>query len=187
MDSVILRAVRPEGFSPPVMRVATERIARGGGDTANELTQCRGFKAPAGGAGLAAEDRLAGSRKRHDVGHRIKRSRARRFRVGVRDAGIDRRAGVDITLKVSIHQLVDIPDDLAAEAAQVPGIHVRLLSFLRAEIAQNRRRQRQVREVVRQAHAEAEKLKAAGMTPEQARAEFSALHQEVMEQIAAKA
>ena len=91
---------------------------------------------------------------------------------------------------MSIHQLVDIPDDLAAEAAQVPGLHLRLLSFLRAEIAQNRKRQRQhseqAREIVRQAHAEAEKLKAAGMTPEQARAEFSVLHQEVMEQIAAK-
>lgn len=92
---------------------------------------------------------------------------------------------------MSIHQLVDIPDDLAAEAAQVPGIHVRLLSFLRAEIAQNRKRQRQhseqAREIVRLAHAEAENLKAAGMTPEQARAEFSALHQEVMDQISAKA
>ncbi len=92
---------------------------------------------------------------------------------------------------MSIHQLVDIPDDLAAEAAQVPGIHVRLLSFLRAEIAQNRRRQRQhseqAREVVRQAHAEAEKLKAAGVTPDQARAEFLALYKEVVAQIAAKA
>ena len=28
---MILRAVRPEGFSPPVMRVATERIAFGVG------------------------------------------------------------------------------------------------------------------------------------------------------------
>ena len=92
---------------------------------------------------------------------------------------------------MSIHQLVDIPDDLAAEAAQVPGIHTRLISFLRAEIAQNRRRQRQhsehAQDLVRQAHAEAEKLKAAGMTPEQARAEFSALHQEVMNQISAEA
>ncbi len=85
---------------------------------------------------------------------------------------------------MSITQLADIPDDLAAEAAQVPGIHTRLISFLRAEIAQNRRRQsqhsEQVREIVRQSHAEAEKLKAAGMTPEQAWAEFSAPHKEVI-------
>lgn len=90
---------------------------------------------------------------------------------------------------MSITQLADIPDDLAAEAAQVPGIHTRLISFLRAEIAQNRRRQNQhseqVREIVKQAHAEAEKLKAAGMTPKEARAEFSALHKQVMDQIAA--
>lgn len=91
---------------------------------------------------------------------------------------------------MSIHQLVDIPDDLAAEAAQVPGLRVRLLSFLRSEIAQNRRRQRQhseqAREVVRQVHAEAEQLKAAGVMPDQARAEFSVLYKEVMDQIGAK-
>ncbi|WP_395742716.1 hypothetical protein [Prosthecobacter sp.] len=90
---------------------------------------------------------------------------------------------------MSIHQLAEIPDDLAAEAAQVPGIHMRLISFLRAEIAQNRRRQHQhseqAREVVKKARAEAEKLRAAGMTPEQARAEFSELHQKVVDQIAA--
>lgn len=92
---------------------------------------------------------------------------------------------------MSIHQLADIPDDLAAEATQVPGIQVRLVSFLRAEIAQNRRRQRQhseqAREMARKGHAEAEKLKAAGVTPDQARAEFSAFHQEVMAQLAAGA
>ena len=31
-------------------------------------------------------------------------------------------------------QLAEIPDELAAEAAQVPGLSKRLLNFLRAEV-----------------------------------------------------
>lgn len=92
---------------------------------------------------------------------------------------------------MSITELADIPEDLAAEAAQVPGINTRLRFFLRAEISQHKKRQRQhseqAKEVVRQAHAEAERLRAAGVTPEQARAEFTTLYQEMMDQIAEKA
>ena len=40
MDSVILRAIRPEGFSPPVMRVATERITPGRGCERNVGGTC---------------------------------------------------------------------------------------------------------------------------------------------------
>lgn len=91
---------------------------------------------------------------------------------------------------MSIAEIADIPADLAEEAARVPGIGVRLVSFLRAEIAQNQKRLRrhsqEARELVEQAKAEAEKLKAAGMTPEQARADFVIHYKEVMDQITAK-
>ena len=91
---------------------------------------------------------------------------------------------------MSIADIAEIPSDLATEAAQVPGIGVRLISFLRAEIAQNQKRLRrhseEARELVREAQAEAEKLKAAGMTPEQARADFLVHYNEIMNQISAK-
>jgi hypothetical protein len=91
---------------------------------------------------------------------------------------------------MSIAEIADIPAELAEEAARVPGIGARLVSFLRAEIAQNQKRLRrhslEARELVQQAMIEAEKLKAAGITPEQARAEFSMHYKEVMDQITAK-
>ena len=86
--------------------------------------------------------------------------------------------------------LVEIPDDLAAEAAQVPGIRERLLSFIRAEVSMHRKRQSrhsaQAREIVRRAKEQAEQMKASGVTPEQARAEFARLHSEIMEQVSAE-
>ncbi len=90
---------------------------------------------------------------------------------------------------MSVIELADIPEELAAEAAQVPGINTRLRFFLRAEISQHRKRQRQhgshAKEIVQRAKEEAEQLRAAGMTPEQAKAEFVQLHREIVDQIAA--
>lgn len=91
---------------------------------------------------------------------------------------------------MNVNQLVEIPDDLAAEAAQVEGIGARLLCFLRAEVSQNRKRQSrhsaEAREIVRRAREEAGKMRAAGVTPEQARAEFATLYTEIIDQISAK-
>ena len=87
-------------------------------------------------------------------------------------------------------QLADIPDDLAAEAAQVPGLSTRLFSFLRAEVSMHRKRQSrysaQVREIAQQAKAEAERMKAAGVTPKEACAEFVKMYVELMDKLAAK-
>ena len=87
-------------------------------------------------------------------------------------------------------QLVEIPDDLAAEAVQVPGLPERLLSFLRAEVLLHQRRQgrysAQAREIAQRAMAEAEQMKAGGVTPEQAKSEFGKLYAEISDQIAAK-
>ncbi len=88
---------------------------------------------------------------------------------------------------MSIADIAPIPSDIAAEAAQVPGIGVRLLSFLRAEIAQNQKRLRQhsqeARELVQEAQAEAEKLKAAGITREEAMENFEKSYAAVLKQL----
>ena len=88
---------------------------------------------------------------------------------------------------INAHQLAEIPDELAAEAAQVPGLSKRLLSFLRAEVSQHRRRQsRYSAEAQQLAQASSEQacaLKAAGMKPEEARAQFGKLYIEVMNDI----
>jgi glutamyl-tRNA reductase len=88
---------------------------------------------------------------------------------------------------MSIVDLAPIPADIAAEAAQVPGIGVRLISFLRAEIAQNQKRLRQhsqeARELVQEAQAEAEKLKAAGITREVAMENFEKSYAAVLKQL----
>lgn len=84
--------------------------------------------------------------------------------------------------------LTDIPEDLAAEAAQVPGLSKRLASFLRAEVLQHRRRQSryslQTTQIAAQAEQQAALLIAAGTTPEQARAEFARQYAELMKDLA---
>ncbi|MBE2287750.1 MAG: hypothetical protein IAE77_30110 [Prosthecobacter sp.] len=88
---------------------------------------------------------------------------------------------------MSIAEIADIPADLAEEAARVPGIGVRLVSFLRAEIAQNQKRLRrhsqEARELVEQAKAEAEKLKASGITREQAMESFEKNYFDILKQL----
>jgi predicted nucleic acid-binding Zn-ribbon protein len=87
---------------------------------------------------------------------------------------------------MSIAEIADIPADLAEEAARVPGIGVRLVSFLRAEIAQNQKRLRrhsqEARELVEQAKAEAEKLKAEGITREQVMESFEKNYFDILKQ-----
>jgi hypothetical protein len=86
--------------------------------------------------------------------------------------------------------LIEIPDDLAAEAAQVPGLSARLIGFLQAEVSQHRKQQRphraQAIEIVKQAKAEAEQMKAAGVTPAEARSEFVKMYVEMIEKLADK-
>ncbi len=88
---------------------------------------------------------------------------------------------------MSIAEIADIPADLAEEAAQVPGIGVRLVSFLRAEIAQNQKRLRrhsqEARELVEQAKAEAEKFKAEGITREQVMESFEKNYFDILKQL----
>ncbi|MBK8038819.1 MAG: hypothetical protein IPK22_17060 [Verrucomicrobiaceae bacterium] len=88
---------------------------------------------------------------------------------------------------MSIAEIADIPADLAEEAARVPGIGVRLVSFLRAEIAQNQKRLRrhsqEARELVEQAKAEAEKLKAEGITREQVMESFEKNYFDILKQL----
>lgn len=88
---------------------------------------------------------------------------------------------------MSIAEIADIPADLAEEAARVPGIGVRLVSFLRAEIAQNQKRLRrhsqEARELVEQAKAEAEKVKAEGITREQVMESFEKNYFDILKQL----
>lgn len=88
---------------------------------------------------------------------------------------------------MSIAEIADIPSDIAEEAARVPGIGVRLVSFLRAEIAQNQKRLRrhseEARELVEQAKAEAEKLKAEGITREQVMESFEKNYFDILKQL----
>jgi 23S rRNA maturation-related 3'-5' exoribonuclease YhaM len=83
--------------------------------------------------------------------------------------------------------LAEIPDELAAEAAQVPGLPKRLLNFLRAEVSQHRRRQSryspEAQQIAWASTEQAAALQAAGMKPADARAEFAALHAEVMKDL----
>ena len=84
--------------------------------------------------------------------------------------------------------LIDIPDDLAAEAAEVPGLRERLVCFLRAEVSLHRRRQSrhsaQAREIVQQAKAE---VAAVGPLTEEAKAkarqEFVLFYEELMKKL----
>jgi hypothetical protein len=87
----------------------------------------------------------------------------------------------------NILQLADIPDDLAAEVAKLPDFPARLIGFLRTEVSRHRQDQRpfgaQAKEIVKQAREEADRLAASGMTPDQARTEFTDLYLKVMPRI----
>jgi hypothetical protein len=81
--------------------------------------------------------------------------------------------------------IADLPEDLVAEAAQVPGLRLRLMSFLRAEVTQHRKRQSQhstqARDIVREAREEVaamETLSAADQA--EARHEFAHFYEELI-------
>jgi hypothetical protein len=82
----------------------------------------------------------------------------------------------------------DIPDDLIADAAQVPGLRIRLISFLRAEVTQHRKRQNmhslQAREIVRQAREEVAKMEPLAEDEKaQAKKEFVVFYERLMNQL----
>lgn len=86
---------------------------------------------------------------------------------------------------MSAFAIPELPPDLAAKAAEVPGLDVRLLMFIRQEVSLHERRQSrfsaEAREIVRQAKARAEELKQEGLTPEQSRTEFLELYDVLIE------
>jgi hypothetical protein len=95
------------------------------------------------------------------------------------------RAGRYTAVMANVLQLAEIPDDLAAEAAQVPGFGVRLVSFIRAEVSQHRKRKVQnssrAKALVEQARAELENSPA--LSPEEkaaAKREFAAMYEKMM-------
>jgi len=91
---------------------------------------------------------------------------------------------------MSITSLVDIPDDLAAEAAKVEGLPQRLLLFIRAEVTQDHKRKSrhsaEAREIVARAMERAEKMKAEGFDREEAMERFAANYESILEHISKK-
>ena len=83
--------------------------------------------------------------------------------------------------------LPELPPDLAAKAAEVPGLDVRLLMFIRQEVTLHERRQSrysvQAREILRQAEEQAAAEKDSGVSVEERRAEFLKLYEKVIDQI----
>lgn len=88
---------------------------------------------------------------------------------------------------MSITSIADIPEDLAAEAAQVEGLQERLILWLRAEVTQDKKRKSrhssQAREIVRQAMNRAEGMKATGFDREEAMARFQKNYDSIIERI----
>jgi hypothetical protein len=85
---------------------------------------------------------------------------------------------------------IELPDDLAIAAAEIPGLKERLVSFIRAEVSVHRRKQSKrspaVLEVVKRAREKAEQMRAEGVTPEQARTGFVKHYMEMQDQTAEK-
>ena len=88
---------------------------------------------------------------------------------------------------MSVPLTIDLPPDLAAKAAEIPGLATRLRLYIRAEITQHEKRQRrysaEALALVECAYRRAEELKAAGITPEQARASFAESYGKILPQI----
>lgn len=91
---------------------------------------------------------------------------------------------------MSITSLVDIPEDLAAEAAKVEGLPQRLIFWLRAEVTQDKKRKSrysaQAQEIVKQAMEQAEKMKAEGFDRAAAMEEFKSLYEDIIETISSR-
>ncbi len=86
---------------------------------------------------------------------------------------------------MSAFVIPELPPALAAKAAEVPGLDVRLLMFIRQEVSLHEKRQSRYRAeakgTVRQAKARAEELKQQGLTPERSREEFLELYKTLIE------
>lgn len=85
-------------------------------------------------------------------------------------------------------EIADLPEDLVAEAAQVPGLRLRLMSFLRAEVTQHRKRQShhsaQARDIVRQAREEVTGQEPLSATEQaMAREEFARFYEQLVSQL----
>lgn len=78
---------------------------------------------------------------------------------------------------MSAFALPELPPDLAAKAAEVPGLDVRLLMFIRQEVALHERRQSrysaEAREILKQAKAEAAAHPMTGEEKAEARRTFA--------------
>lgn len=90
---------------------------------------------------------------------------------------------------MSAFALPELPPDLAAKAAEVPGLDVRLLMFIRQEVALYERRQSrysaEAREILKQAKADAAAEKDSGVPFEERRAEFLKLYESILNRIPA--
>lgn len=88
---------------------------------------------------------------------------------------------------MSVPLTIDLPPDLAAKAAEIPGLLVRLRLFIRAEITQHEKRQRrhsaEARALVDRAFQRADEMKVTGVTSGQARTGFAETYEKVMQQI----
>jgi len=88
---------------------------------------------------------------------------------------------------MSITSIADIPEDLAAEAAQVEGLQERLILWLRAEVTQDKKRKSrhsaQASEIVRQAMGRAEEMRMTGFDREKAMERFQKNYDAIVEQI----
>jgi hypothetical protein len=86
--------------------------------------------------------------------------------------------------------IIELPDDLASAAAEVPDLQKRLVHFIRAEVSLHRRKQRkrspEVVHAVKKAMEMAGQMQAAGFKPEQARAEFVTEYIDMMESLSNK-
>jgi hypothetical protein len=89
---------------------------------------------------------------------------------------------------MTMTSFVDVPDELAARAAAVPGLPDRLLGYLRFEVSQHERLQSphrsQAKEIVRRALLKAEEMKANGFDRDEAMSRFQDTYREIMQQIA---
>lgn len=85
---------------------------------------------------------------------------------------------------MSITSLVDIPEDLAAEAAQVEGLPQRLIFWLRAEITQDKKRKSrhsaQAKEIVSRARERAQKEPMTEEEKEAARSTFVERYEQML-------
>jgi len=88
---------------------------------------------------------------------------------------------------MSAFVIPELPPDLAAKAAEVPGLDVRLLMFIRQEVSLHEKRQSrysaEAREILRQAKEDAAAEKDSDVPVEERRAEFLKLYESILNRI----